>query len=493
MKRIPTLLLAVILPAAACSADPAGPDPDVRDAIVKIYTIQNRPDFYNPWSMQGPRSSTGSGCMIKDRKILTNAHVVGDQTFLQVRRHGEARRYQARLISVSHEADLALLTVDDPAFFDGVEPLDFGELPEVQQEVQVYGFPLGGDTLSTTKGVVSRIEHQTYAHSSCYFLAGQIDAAINPGNSGGPVVVGDRIVGVVMQSITRADNIGYMVPVPLIRHFLDDLVDGTYHGYPSLGVVTQDLDNPDLKAMYQLPEKRTGLLIVRVLPGSPAMDQLRVGDVLLSIEGREVADDGTVEFRPRERTSMAYYVQQKQVGAELSLEIWRDGRVLPLALTLHRPLSEDWLVPMETYDTQPTYYIYGGLVFCRLNKNLLQSWGGNWFQSAPRELVAILSSNFQETEGEEVVLLLKVLASDINEGYHGKACIIIEQVNGQPILNLQDLIRLVETGDDPYVVFHTRGGQLMALGRERVRAGQPNILKTYRIAWDRSEDLRGGE
>ena len=77
---------------------------DVKDAIVKIYTIQNSPDYYNPWSMRGPEASTGSGCVIKGKKILTNAHVVGDQTFIQVRRYGDAKRYEARLLSVSHEA-----------------------------------------------------------------------------------------------------------------------------------------------------------------------------------------------------------------------------------------------------------------------------------------------------------------------------------------------------------------------------------------------------
>ena len=121
-----------------------------------------------------------------------------DQTFVQVRRHGEFKRYPARVESVSHDADLALLTVEDPRFFEGVPALSLGELPGTQDEVHVYGFPLGGDTLSTTKGVISRIEHQTYAHSSVYLLAGQIDAAINPGNSGGPVIRDGQICGVVM-------------------------------------------------------------------------------------------------------------------------------------------------------------------------------------------------------------------------------------------------------------------------------------------------------
>ena len=190
----------------------------IKDAIVKIYTVFSKPDYFRPWNTYTNRR-VGSGCIIKGNRILTNAHVVADRTFVQVRRYGQARQYRAKVLNVSHDADLALLTVTDKAFFLGVTPLEFTELPRMQQEVFVFGFPVGGDNLSVTKGVISRIEHRYYAHSSEYLLAAQIDAAINPGNSGGPVLADGRIVGVVMQMYMGRDNIGYMVPVPVINHF----------------------------------------------------------------------------------------------------------------------------------------------------------------------------------------------------------------------------------------------------------------------------------
>ena len=152
--------------------------------------------------MLGSKSSNGSGCFISGNRILTNAHVVSNSTFIQVRKYGQSKKVKARVLSISHESDLALLTVDDEDFFNDVKPLSLGNLPSVREKVTVYGFPLGGDTLSVTEGIVSRIEHRNYAHSSSYLLAGQIDAAINPGNSGGPVMVGSNIVGVVMQSLS---------------------------------------------------------------------------------------------------------------------------------------------------------------------------------------------------------------------------------------------------------------------------------------------------
>ncbi|MFH0908950.1 MAG: trypsin-like peptidase domain-containing protein [bacterium] len=488
MYRRTTLLafLAMILAAA-----PARAAQDAKDAIVKIYTIVDTPDYYNPWSMRGPRAGTGSGCIIKGKRILTNAHVVSDRTFLQVRRYGDAKRHQARVVSVSHEADLAILSVDDPDFFDNVQPLEFGDLPNSQDEVLVYGFPLGGDTLSITKGVISRIENQTYVHSSVNLLAGQIDAAINPGNSGGPVIKGGRIVGVVMQGLQQADNIGYMVPVSVAQHFFTDLEDGRYDGIPSLGLVMQDMENPDLKRKYGLGENQTGLLINKVLPGSPCAGQLQIGDVVAAVEGHPIADDGTVEFRPRERTGAGYFVQQHQVGEKLKLDVLSGGTSRNVSVELTRTVWKDWLVPMEQYDVLPSYYIYGGLVFCPLVKSLLQAWGPNWYQAAPNALTAYLTANVPEVEDEQVVMVLKVLPADVNQGYHDIGNWIVEEAEGQHIHNMKELIAAIEEDTtNAFVTLKSNSGQIIVLDRKNAERAAPEILATYRVIDDRSPDLK---
>lgn len=484
--RLLAVCLALIVPVSGAMA---ASDQAIKDAIVKIYTIHNSPDYYNPWSMRGPAASTGSGCVVKGKRILTNAHVVSDRTYVQVRRNGEAKRHEAKVLWVSHEADLALLTVADESFFEGIEPLDLGELPDSQQEVLVYGFPLGGDTLSTTKGVISRLEHQVYVHSSCYLFAGQIDAAINPGNSGGPVLEDGKIAGVVMQSMSQADNIGYMVPVNVVRHFFDDIADGSSDGFPSLGVAMQDMQSDDLKRMSKMPKDETGMLIYRIVPGSPAEGHLNVGDVLTHVDGNNVADDGTVEFRPKERTAVAFHIQKYQVGDDLKLRVLRDGQPMEMSLKLDRPMWHDWLVPQERYDVMPTYYIFGGVVFVPLTKNYIEQWGPNWWQNAPDTLTVFLSENFPEKEGEEVVLALKVLPSDINEGYHSVANWVIDEVNGKPISNLKELIASVESSSDPFVTFSGGTGQKLVLDREKAVGGKDAILKTYRVLADRSPDL----
>ncbi len=462
----------------------------IREAVVKIYAVYDSPNYYNPWSMTGPRTKAGSGAVIPGELILTNAHIVSDVTFLQVRRYGDTKRYQARIEAVLHQSDLALLRVDDSSFFDGIQPLHLGELPESHQEVSVYGFPLGGDTLSITKGVVSRIEHQPYVHSSSYLLAGQIDAAINPGNSGGPAIVDNRIVGIIMQAVPGAQNIGYMVPVPIIEHFLENVETGKIRGFPTLGLVLQKMENEDLRSYYQMSHEQTGVLVTNVVPGAPIDGIIRTGDVILSLNDFPIANDGTVEFRTNERTWLSYVVQKRQIGEKITAIILREGEVLSVDIVLYSSIDDHRLVPMEEYDTKPTYYIYGGFVFSPLSKNFLQIWGDAWVRDAPNALLNIYQNNIPEVEGEQVVLISRVLAAEINDGYQDISFWIVKNVNGQRIRSMQELVSAIESHTGTYTIFENEREQQVIINNERARAEHENILSIYRINQDRSDDLR---
>ena len=484
-----SLILIVILVAALPGISLAGSD--VKDSMVKIYCVENQPDYDNPWNMKGPQASSGSGCVIDGNRILTNAHVVSDQTFVQVRLHGRSKKYPARVLAVSHEADLALLAVNEPAFFRGAKPLAFGRLPQVEQEVVVYGFPEGGDMLSTTKGVISRIEHHRYVHSQIQLLAMQLDAAVNAGNSGGPVMVDGSVVGIVMQSLKGAENIGYTVPVPVIWHFLTDVDDGRYDGFPDDGIFIQSLENEGLKKMYGLKDNQSGALVTSITPGSPAENKIFPGDVLLAVDGHPIADDGTVEFRPRERTSCNFYVQQHQVGEKVAFSILRQGQKASVDFTQDRAWGTGRLVPLMKYDVRPTYYVYGGLVFCPLTLNYILTWGDDWAKDAPYNLLAFLADGRLTRKGEEAVIIIKALPSGVNNGYEDYINKRIVEVNGKKIKNLQDLIRTVEDNSEtPYVVFKTAASTTIALDRKKAEAEQAEILKTYQIAADRSANLK---
>jgi S1-C subfamily serine protease len=461
-------------------------DPNIQNSIVKIYTTQTNPDYDNPWNTYRPEPVNGTGSVISDNHILTNAHVVSNQTFIQVQSHGRPKRYNARVVAVSHETDLALLTVDDLSFFQNLKPLELGELPETQQEVVVYGFPIGGETLSTTKGVISRIEHQNYTHSYQDFLTVQIDAAINPGNSGGPVMVNDRIVGIAMQMLSDSENIGYIIPTPIIQHFLDDLEDGHYDGFPDDGTFVQLMENPGLRSKYGLGEEQTGILVITVFPGSPASGKIFPQDVILSIEGHKIADDGTIAYGPTGRIDLNHLIQMHQIGENLKIELLRDGKTKQVEFNLTKAVGYFDLVDRDQYDQPPTYFIYGGLVFMPLTTNYLKTWGEDWKENVPPYLLAKLY-DYPSSEGEEVVILSNVLPASVNVGYHEYDETIIAAVNGNDIHNLKDLIKEVEKGKgQPFITFTDAQGNKIVLDRNQAEKELDVILETYKIPADRA-------
>ena len=89
------------------------------------------------------------GFVLPGKKIVTNAHVVADHTFVLVRKHGSPTKYRAQVKAVGHECDLALLSVEDDHFWDDVNFLELGDIPLLQQAVAVVGYPQG-NTISNT-------------------------------------------------------------------------------------------------------------------------------------------------------------------------------------------------------------------------------------------------------------------------------------------------------------------------------------------------------
>jgi S1-C subfamily serine protease len=473
------------------SVQPAWAGSDVKNAVVKIYTVSNGYDYYEPWQKRGQVSGSGSGCIIDGKRILTNAHVVANQTFIQVRRAGEAKKYTAEVEVVAHECDLAVLKVNDDSFFSEVKPIDIGSLAEIRDKVAVYGFPEGGDKLSITEGVVSRVENHKYTHSRAELLACQIDAAINSGNSGGPVMKGDKLVGVAFQSMSGGDaeNIGYMVPTPIVEHFLTDIRDGKYDGIPDLGIAWQDMENPDIKNKYTMTAQQTGVLVNNVYPDSPAKGILQTEDIILSIDGKTVENDGTIEFRDGERTSFDYQVQEKYINDTLELAVLRKNKIISLGVKLSKPSHDLRLVPYEEYDVAPTYYILGGLVFQPLTVNFLKLWGNKWYHEASKNLLYQYYYGQPTEDKREIVVLSKVLADEINVGYHNLHDRIVYYVNGKRIASISDLVKAFESCRGKYHIIVDEMGSRIVLDRQKVRENGPVILKKYGINSDRSKDL----
>ncbi|KAK9159384.1 hypothetical protein Syun_005725 [Stephania yunnanensis] len=385
------------------------------DSVVKIFTVSSSPNYFLPWQNKPQRETMGSGFLIAGRRILTNAHVVADHTFVLVRKHGSSTKYRAEVMAIGHECDLAILTVHNQDFWEGMSFLNLGDVPFLQEAVAVVGYPQGGDNISVTKGVVSRVEPTQYVHGATHLMAIQIDAAINPGNSGGPAIMGDKVAGVAFQNLSGADNIGYIIPVPIINHFISGVEEcGKYVGFCSLGLSCQPTENMQLRLYFQMHKGFTGVLVAKINPLSDAYTKLNKDDIILAFDGVPIANDGTVPFRNRERITFDHLVSMKKPNETARVTVLRDGAVREFIITL-RPLQP--LVPVHQFDKLPSYFIFAGLVFVPLTQPYLHEYGEDWYNTSPRRLCEFALRELPNKAGEQMVILSQVLMDDVSAGY----------------------------------------------------------------------------
>ena len=219
---------------------------EIRKSLCRVNNTAQEFNYRVPWLPGQMSGGRGTGWVVKKDRLMTNAHVVSNARLLTVEKENDPKKYVATVEFIAHDCDLAILKVEDPAFWKDTRPLAIGGVPEIETAVSVYGYPIGGERLSVTKGVVSRVDFRPYAHSVMdSHLCIQIDAAINPGNSGGPVLKDGKVVGVAFQGFSGEDaqNVGYMIPTPVVKHFLKDIEDGTYDRYMDLSIGTFPLQN----------------------------------------------------------------------------------------------------------------------------------------------------------------------------------------------------------------------------------------------------------
>ncbi|MBF1337135.1 MAG: trypsin-like peptidase domain-containing protein [Leptotrichia sp.] len=457
-------------------------DISVKKALVKVYTSHQLFDYLSPWQYGQSANSTATGFIIDGERIITNAHAVLNSKFLQVRKEGDSKKYKAVVKFTSEEYDLALVEIEDKSFFKGTVPLKLGTLPEIQEKLTVYGYPLGGDKLSTTQGIVSRMEHNTYTLTNRKFLIGQTDAAINSGNSGGPVVSKGKVAGVAFAGLNSADNIGYFIPVNILNNFLEDIKDGKYDGSPLLGLEWLELESPSHRRMLGIEDKTGGILIKKVFKNSPFEGVLQKNDVLMKLDNYPIEYDGTIEFRKNEKTDFTYVNQQKKYGDNLSYEIIRDKKTKTGQVKLEKKDIKYTVVTEVTIETPPSYMVYGGLLFEPLTSN--------YMAGVIEKLGSVYDREELYKDYKELVVLVRVLPFDVNLGYTDAVNQIIVKVNGEKYKDFKDFAQKVKNVKSGFIIFENDNGDEIVLDVKEVEEQREALMQNYNISSDMSDDIK---
>ncbi len=424
-------------------------------SVIMIRSVSQEFDPVKPWKQNPMSQGTGSGFVISGNRILTNAHNVSDNKYVEIKKQNEARRYPSRVVFIGHDCDLALIEPQDSTFFEGTRALELGDIPKINSTVQTYGFPVGGRHVSVTEGVVSRIQLDTYSHSRAdSHLVIQTDAAINPGNSGGPVLQDGKVVGVAFQGLRSADNIGYMIPTTVIRHFLTDVEDGTYDGFGSVGFgFYPGLHNYAYSEYIKVPNGVEGIVVLSTMINSSVEGILKAGDVISSVDGYDIDNDGLVWIHGL-KLHMSEVIEQKQIGDSVELTYYRDGTeaTAEAEVALNRPVLAYW----RQYDARPRYLVFAGLTFVPVSRNYLETWGRSWILDLPFYLRYLFTDSDylnDEHKRKEYVVLSSILPDDINAYGENFVHHVVKSVNDEPIWKLGDIKEALDKDNGQYLTF----------------------------------------
>ncbi len=460
-------LLLLVLAVPTLFAQTASLPSDVYKSVLRIEVATQVPDYQTPWNSGRFSGGIGTGFLIGKNKILTNAHVVSNGRRILVTVYGSPKKYPAKIEFIAHDCDLALLSVEDFKDFESFPAFEFGNVPSLESQVRVIGYPVGGERLSVTRGVVSRIDFQPYSHSRAdSHLVVQIDAAINPGNSGGPCVQDGKVVGVAFQGLRQADNTGYIIPTPVIRRFLKDVEDGQYDNYADLGISDFPLHNPAMRKALGLPNDGNGVLVSNVVPSSSSDGILKSGDILMSLDGKPVDSAGMITM-DGEDVNLNEIIERKFAGDKVAVRFLREGAINDVDITL-KPLNWSRMYAVQ-YEKKPRYLVFAGLVFQPLDTNLFAA--SKFDDVTLRRLYTDYVPKGLFEKHRDIVVLTRVESDPVTSQLADFAGFAVDKINGVEVRDLAHAHVLLYPKEAPefFVI-------------ELFDAGRPVIIPSARVA-----------
>ena len=410
----------------------------VAPAVVNVYargvTRQNVDPFWQMFGEGQPRAqeSLGSGVIVRaNGVVVTNNHVVaGLQEFMVVL--NDRRQYPAKVILADPRTDLAVLQLQAKAgetfptlAFEDDRNVEVGDL------VLAIGNPFGvGQTV--TNGIVSALNRTQVGSGDGSYI--QTDAPINPGNSGGALVDMDgKLIGInsmILSGSGQSSGVGFAIPSALVSRVVASAVGGQSHVQrPWLGARGDTVTGDIAKSLGM--DRPEGVMVSDVYRGGPAdAGGLKVGDIILSIDGQPVNDSA----------GMRYQINLMQLNQTANVKVLRAGKTLDLKVKATAPTA----LPARDERTIGGQNPFSGAHIVNLSPAVADDLGIDPFDAPKGVMISSIDSGRSYAAG------VGLLPGDI-----------IRQVNGRAVATTADLDAIVKAGARSWRITIQRGDQLI--------------------------------
>jgi S1-C subfamily serine protease len=463
IMRFLVLALPLVLTGLAGSAtaapgpdQPPAPAPSLKAAVVRLNSTVQQWSPAQPWEKTSPTSRRALAAIVGPAQVVSTAEMVADATYLEFESPDGSRFAPAKVLAVDYEANLALLGPADAAagaeFFAGTRPAEVTAPARIGDPLTIYQIDDSGVEIRTT-GTLQGVSLDSGFLPQQAFLTYHVKASMQSAASSYslPVFRGDKVAGVLFGYNSKDQMCDVSAP-EVLRRFLQAAARPPYQGTPSLGVAVATTEDPAFRQWLKLGDDQGGLYLSKVRKGSAAARAgLLKGDVLLAIDGLAIDRRGYFQDPAYGSLSWGHLVRgEKAVGDVVTLALLREGKPLEVKVALTREEERDKLVPGYTFGLAPAYLVKGGMIFQELTVPLLESFGQNWASQAPLNLLEVYQDPDRFRNGSRrIVFLSGVIPTPATVGYDGLRNLIVHQVNGRPVRDIESLAAAFAAHDQP--------------------------------------------
>lgn len=454
----------------------------LRAGVVRVLVSGQDWNWKTPWAKQPPWSRPVTGVVLPGRRILCASIAFGNHLLVEVQKLGEGSRTAGRVVLTDPEGPLALIEVDDPEFWEDLEPLPLADPIPREGEVSIVRWRASG-LFDSYPGSVRQVRSGRHGLSRTHILT--LDVATGADGLGASeVVVADgEVVGLLTG---RSGDTWSGIASPVLARFVEDAAAGEWRGFPRGGFAWQNLTNPALRESLGLAENERGVRLTRILPHGSLAGKLEEGDVILEVGGTSIDATGHYDHPLYGRMLFALlFSEGHRPGDVVTLRVLRDGERLEVPVTLERIRADAEKIPPYVYGEGPDYLVRGGLVFQEFTVPFLAAFGDWQRRAPPRLLIAQEREGSMPTEEQpRIILLASVLPDAANLGYEGVRNLIVQRVNGRHVGSMDDLR---EAFDHPEGRFHVleflpgMSPQRLVLDVAEVEASADRIRAAYGV------------
>lgn len=456
-------------------------------SIAQITVYSQPPDFDAPWRKKNIKTSRFLGVMVRPGIVLISAHSIAYQSMIELNLVGDSSKVPMEVELVDFNVNLALLRPREAGALKGMTPIDIGP-PLKINEVAALISGKNKQRLSRSPARLHEVSLNQASTSSYSFIFHLFEVRKTHGLGWSEPVLDTkgRLTGL---AVGQDSDFVYAIPLKIIDHFLKDWMNGSYQGFPMLGLRFGGLDSPFLRRYLDIPQNETGVLITSILENSPYLDKLKVNDVLLKIGRESIGNNGYFNHKRWGRVHFIELLANYYAGDEIKLTVLRSHDTLEISAN-SRPYDQQmYLIPGYPF-SGVKHLVFGGLLFQELNLGFLNTWGKKWQRRAPVEMVyKYLNENKPTRNGNKrIIILNRVLPDPHNKGYQGLSNVILLKVNGREvdsIPSLREALKHPRNKEKPVAVFefYAAGGKIV-LDYHGISVAHGRIAKNYQIHTD---------